>query len=126
MIITKTPYRVSFVGGGTDLKSFYSIVAACPIEPAPPITKKDDFATALSKASELVKTSSAKSNSSLPIKLRIFSVIVFASSFQSYYREYYIHQQIFASSLPQMSKIMLLECRLHSKSQSGGRHYYDH
>lgn len=25
MIITKTPYRVSFVGGGTDLKSFYSI-----------------------------------------------------------------------------------------------------
>ena len=39
MIITKAPYRVSFVGGGTDLKSFYSIVTACPIEPAPPITK---------------------------------------------------------------------------------------
>tara|TARA_B100000989_G_C19478190_1_gene443901 strand:+ start:335 stop:1321 length:987 start_codon:yes stop_codon:yes gene_type:complete len=25
MIITKTPFRISFVGGGTDLKSFYSI-----------------------------------------------------------------------------------------------------
>ena len=23
MIITRTPYRISFVGGGTDLKSFY-------------------------------------------------------------------------------------------------------
>ena len=27
MIITKTPYRISFVGGGTDLKSFYSVEA---------------------------------------------------------------------------------------------------
>ena len=23
MIITRTPYRISFVGGGTDIKSYY-------------------------------------------------------------------------------------------------------
>ena len=31
MIITKTPFRVSFFGGGTDLRSFYSIENGCVI-----------------------------------------------------------------------------------------------
>ncbi len=31
MIIIKTPFRVSFFGGGTDLKSFYSIEDGCTI-----------------------------------------------------------------------------------------------
>ena len=25
MIITRTPYRISFVGGGTDLKDYYKV-----------------------------------------------------------------------------------------------------
>ena len=31
MIISRAPYRISFVGGGTDLKSFYSLEDGCVI-----------------------------------------------------------------------------------------------
>ncbi len=34
MIITRTPFRVSFVGGGTDLPSFYRVETGAVVSTA--------------------------------------------------------------------------------------------